>query len=210
MHPKQMAASLEIIAPLANFEAGEQIIGLAKVLCSVESKSVAALATKLTKGLDAKGYAPAPNAASLLVQRMTDVAIAAGASTLAKEFAAAARILETLGTAEPSQIATVVADALAPPAKKTSQKSRVSKAPPVDPHEMADDLTGAISDNAKFDSLVETLGDLPPATVRAVAQYFLGSTRSFGKKEAISAIQARQRQDALDATRDRSISKIAV
>lgn len=206
MQATQMAASLQLIASLADPQTAHVISQLADTLATEGKKPFGALATKLEKSLKTRGYISAQTPAARIVRQISDVSNAAGSGSLGKDFAAAAVVLSALSSIEASQIASVVADALAPPPKKVTPP----KAPPVNVREMADKLTDAVNDNAKFDALVEEVRKLAPADVAKIAQEFLGTTRSFTKPAAIKAIQARQLQEALDASRERGISKIAV
>lgn len=208
MQAKQMAASLTLIAQLAEPRAAEWVMRLAEVLATEGTKPFGSFATKLEKGLKAKGYSSAESSASQLVARIAAISSAAGSNPLSKEFAAASRILAALSNTEASTIPTVIAEALAPPPKKSAAPKAAAT---VNTREVADNLTAAIDDNARFDALVAELNELPKAALLDVAQRFLATDRVFkSKPEMIKAIRSRQLQDALSASRERRISKIAV
>ena len=205
MQAKQMTASLKLIAALADPRTAETILHLAEALANEGSKPFGSLATKLEKGLKAKGYASAQNSASGMVARIAEISSAAGSNPLSKEFAATSRILAALSSVEASGISSVIAEALAPAPKKTA------KSAPVDTRELADKLTSAVNDNAKFDALVDEVEKLPKKALLDIAQHFLGTDRVFkSKPEMVKAIRSRQLQDALSASRERGISKIAI
>ena len=208
MQAKQMAASLKLIAALADPRAAEAILHLAEAISKEDSKSFGPLATKLEKGLKAKGYSSEENSSSQIVARLAQISSAAGSNPLSKEFAAASRILAALGNVEISAIMAVIAEALAPAPKKSAA---AKKGAAVNTREIADNLTSAVDDNAKFDALVAEVNKLPKDAVLDIAQRFLGTDRVFkSKPEMIKAIRSRQLQDALSASRERRISKIAI
>lgn len=206
MQAKQMAASLKLIAQLAEPRAAEAIARLAEVFATEGSKSFGTFAAKLEKGLKAKGYSPAHTSASQVVAQISEVSSAAGSNPLSKEFAATSRILAALSSVEAQAIASAIAEALAP------KKSAVAKlSASVNTRELADSLTSAASDNVKFDKIVDEVKKLPKEILLDIAQRFLGTDRVFkSKPDMIRAIRSRQLQDALDASRDRRVSKIAV
>jgi hypothetical protein len=209
MQAKQMAASLKLIAVLADPRSAEAITRLAEALETAGSKPFGGLAVKLEKGLEAKGHSSTPTQAVEVVARIAEVSSAAGSKPLSKEFAAASRILAALSNTEASAISAVVAEALAPPPKRSAASKKTGIA--VNTRELADDLTSASDDNAKFDALVAELNKLPKEALLDVAQRFLATDRVFKtKQEMIKAIKSRQLQDALSASRERRISKIAV
>lgn len=206
MQAKQMAASLKLISALIDSRSAEMIVRLADVFAAEGSKPFGGLATKLEKGLKAKGLSSAETEAAQLVARIADVSSAAGSNPLSKEFAAASRILAVLSSVEAAAISTVVAEALAPK-KSAATKVAIS----VNTRELADNLTSASDDNVKFDAMVSELNKLPKDALLDVAQRFLATDRVFkSKPEMIKAIKSRQLQDALSASRERRISKIAV
>lgn len=208
MQAKQMAASLKLIAALADPRAAETISRLAEALANEDVKSFGPWANKLEKSLKAKGYSSEENSASQIVARLAQISSAAGSNPLSKEFAAASRILAALGNEEISTITAVIAETLAPAPKKSAA---AKKGAPVNTREIADNLTSAADDNAKFDALVAEVNKLPKDAVLDIAQRFLGTDRVFeSKPKMIKAIRSRQLQDALSASRERRISKIAI
>lgn len=79
--------------------------------------------------------------------------------------------------------------------------------------EIADQLICNRLNNTKFDAALVALEarKLRKAELQAVANRFLGAERTFkSNAEIVKAIRTRQLQDALQASRDRRIEKIAV
>lgn len=207
MQAKQMAECLQSLAPLLEGARAEVLLRTADGIRPEGTKSFGPVATRLGKRLKETGLVPSKSASSELLDRLAEVGRVGGAATLSKDFVAAARIVELLGSLEAAQIPNTIATALAPPPKKP----RPPKPAPVDPRGAADRLTAASLDSARFEALVKELSKLPKDNLAKVAQHYLGYSRQYSSKpEIIKAIRARQLQDALDANRAERVSKIPV
>jgi len=75
-------------------------------------------------------------------------------------------------------------------------------------------LTSAANNNENFDATLDELDknkSIKTDDLAAIAKRFLGTERTFKTKaEIIRAIRSRQLQDALQESRERRLSKIAV
>ncbi len=209
MQAKQMAECLQSLAPLLERSRAEVLLRIADSIRSEGAKGFGTVATKLAKRLKEIGLAPSKTASSELLDRMADVGRVGGAGTLSKDFFAAARIVELLGSLNASEISETLSTALASPPKK----SKPSKATPIaiDPREAADRLTASVLDSVRFEALVKELGKLSKDKLAEVAEHFLGYPRKYGSKPEITkALRSRQLQDVLDASREDRGSKISV
>lgn len=209
MQAKQMAECLQHLSPLLDGVSGEVLFRTADGLSSEGAKSFGPVATKLVKRLTEAGLVPSKNASSELLDRLADVGRIGGAGTFSKDFLAAARIVELLGSSGAAQIPDMLATALAPPPKKPKSSKGAHVA--VDPREAADKLTAASLDSTRFEALVKELGKLSKDKLAEVAEHFLGYPRQYkSKPEIIKAFRSRQLQDALDASREERGSKISI
>jgi hypothetical protein len=209
MQAQQMAECLQNLSPLLDGAGAEVLLRTADGLSREGAKSFGPVATKLVKRLTEAGLVPSKSASSDLLFRLADVGRVGGAGTLSKDFFAAARIVEFLGSVDAAQIPTTLAVALAPPPKRPPPQRAARVV--VDPREAADKLTAAVLDGARFDELVKELGKLSKDKLAEVAEHFLGYPRQYkSKPEIIKALRSRQLQDALDASREERGSKISV
>ncbi|MTD93951.1 hypothetical protein GIW81_06330 [Hyphomicrobium sp. xq] len=100
---------------------------------------------------------------------------------------------------------------LAPPPVKKRRAPQGHDATAIE--KLADRLVRHRLDNAEFDATIAEIAGakLKKPDLVAIAHRFLGSDRSFKTAaDALKAIKNRQLQDALQASRDRRIEKIAV
>lgn len=209
MQAKQMAECLQNLSPLLDGENAELLLRTADGISSEGAKTFGPAATKLVKRLTEAGLVPSKSASSDLLFRLADVGRVGGAGTLSKEFFAAARIVELLGSVDAARIPDTLAAALAPPPKKPKPQKAAPVA--VDPREAADRLTAAVLDSARFEALVKELGKLSKDKLAEVAEHFLGYSRQYkSKPEITKALRSRQLQDMLDASREDRGSKISV
>lgn len=209
MQAQQMAECLQNLSPLLDGASAEVLLRTADGISREGAKSFGPVATKLVKRLTETGLVPAKSASSDLLFRLADVGRVGGAGTLSKDFFAAARLVEFLGSIDISRIPDTLATALAPPPRRP-QPQRAARVA-VDPREAADKLTAAVLDSARFDELVKEIGKLSKGKLAEVAEHFLGYPRQYkSKPEILKALRSRQLQDALDASREERGSKISV
>lgn len=211
MQAKQMAESLQHLAAIledcGNGQHSRILRKLAEAFSQAGSKAVSAVIRQVESRIPPNDEMN-DSAATSLVRRMSLAVEAAGAKTPAKDFAEIADLLQKLGARSPDEVYEQITSALRPP--PTPPKKAAGK-PKVDVRALADELTSHVHDNEKFDELVERLGKLTKPVLASVAAVFLGYERAYKKKdEIIKAIRARQLQDAIEASRDRRISRIAV
>ena len=207
MQAQQMADCLQRLAPMLDQGQAAVVLSLAKAIGPIGPKPFGAVAKKISKHVTAKGHGPAENPPSVLLSRMAEVSLAAGSVAISKDFTEAAVLLQALAGQQASDVFGLVADALAPPVKPP----KVTKGAPVNTRALADKLTSEATNNERFDALVTDVSKLSKPVLEEIARQFLGFQRTYkNKAEVLKAIRARQVQNALDASRDRRINKIAV
>lgn len=210
MQAKQMAESLQQLAPileqLGNAEQGRVLRKLAEALTKAGSKAVSTVIRQVESRLTVDGAVGVSPAASL-VWRTSLAVEAAGAKTPAKDFAGVAGLLQKLDATSAEEVYERVSAAMAPPPRQS--KAAVKQTAHV--RALADELTANLHENEKFDELIERLAKLQKNTLASIAAIFLGYERAYKTKtEILKAIRARQVQEAIEASRERRISRIAV
>lgn len=208
MQAKQMAACLQHLSPLLIDKTDEDVLmRFAEALGPVGQQPYAAVLKKIDKQITLGAENPPASQAVDLLNRISKVAQASGSSTPSKEFAATASVLTKLSDLSATEIFEQVSRALAAPAKA----SKPIKDADIDVRELADKLTTEAPHNERFDALVKDLSRLQKPILAAIAERFLGYNKPYkSKTDIVKAIRARQLQDALEKSRDRRISKIAV
>ncbi len=211
MQAKQMAASLHHLAPLLEKNENSAQAALLRTLADGLNKAgtatVASTIKKFEKQFPASSDARRLSPSALFINRISMAFQASGSATASKDFAGLGRLLDECDAIPLTELSKKLADALTAPVRKP----KTSKAETVDVLSIADNLTTVSNDNERFDHLVGELSKLTKAHVSDIAEKFLGYKRSYKTKgDAIAAIKARQLQDALEASRERRISKISV
>ena len=163
----------------------------------------------MERGLATAAGAPlSDSAAAEMLHRLGQIALAAGAGPMSKDFIAAARLIKALAGVSAAELPAAMAKALAPPPKKPP---RPSKPAAIDPRVAADQLTALSQDLARFDALLNDVAKLPKPKLAEVAKQYLGFERAYKSKDEIArAIRARRLQDEIDGSREAHGSKIAI
>jgi len=207
-----MAACLRELDPLLRASLTglerQSILRFADSMELAGSKSIAMVASKVEKQISSRKLERADTLGAPLATVSSALA-ACGAASLAKEFALVAAMLGKAGSLPPEDLFALVQAALVlPPKKGGAKKVATSK---IDLRAAADRLLVASANNASFDELLSELSVLSKKDLEEVAKRYLGYGRSFkSKADVIKSIRSRQLQDAIQESRERRISKIAV
>lgn len=195
------------------FTPATELRGLADTLSFGGTETVAKIVTKVQKNWkSSKRLAIYPSTLKALLERISLILSGSGASKPAKDCATLLKLfVGDLGEDSRSFVSDLLAAIQAPvPAPKQKRKPLDA----ADVRAIADRLTTASSDNVQFDAAVAALEadtQIKTAELVSIANEFLGSQRSFKKKEDVfKAIRNRQIQDAIQASRERRGQKIAV
>jgi hypothetical protein len=207
MQAKQMAASLELLSPLLDGQgqpARGVVLSVTAALRCAGVATVAATVKKFEKQFSAPSSLK-PSASAAFVELIANVFRSAGSAAASKDFGTIAKLLATIHDTPAEVVDEKLAAAFA--AKKTGS----AKASTVDASATANDLTSSSADKQRFDALISEISKYPKAELAAIADKYLGYQRTYKTKaDVISAIRARQLQDALEASRERRLDKIAV
>ncbi|MGD9802280.1 MAG: hypothetical protein AB7E81_06645 [Hyphomicrobiaceae bacterium] len=212
MNAQQLAAGLRTLDPLLQVLLGRgELQSVRRFADAVEAggkKSVTAVVAKIGKQIGHKGDGATSSIAAPF-NTLANALSATGASGVAKEFALVASLLNKMSGLDAEGVFAVVSGALAPPDKKTRLKRL--PVPAIDARATADRLLAATSDNDAFDKLLDELSVHSKPTLEDIAKRYLGYERAFrSKADVIKSIRSRQLQDAIQESKDRRISKIAV
>lgn len=210
MKTEQIASTLRALPSLAAdrlSEADRRTIGeVASALDQASKQTLSAITKAVVKATKSE---PCDTAVTSTLEALAKVFSAAGVATAAKDLAALAGLFKALAGVPTESLRQHFETALTKPAKP-SAKMPTGKAA-VNVREVADQLTAVLSDNEAFDQQMIAVQKLSKDELSAVAARFLGYDRSYKTKtEIIKAIVLRQRQDALQSSRDRGLSKLGV
>ncbi len=105
--------------------------------------------------------------------------------------------------------------ALSPPPPRAKSPRPPAREPftEFEVREWADRLTAVSTDHHAFEQELAALQAVPklkPAELQAVAERYLGHGAKGGKAKVLGAMRSRQKQDAIEASREGRISRIAV
>lgn len=209
MNGLQLSESLRAFSKLTGDLTLDQ---LANAVAVGGSEPTSKTGLKISKYWKATGrtdaHPPALRARLEMIQSTLEKSAAAGS---AKDFAVLLALFTGSDATDVATFADEIATAIQTP---IPQKPKASKAPAVDPRQLADRLTTLSSDNTAFDAelaAIEGNAKIKKADLQKVATQFLGYERAFKKRDdIIKAIRTRQLQDAIQGSRDRRGEKIAV
>jgi len=216
MKCSQMSASLRAYARLLQ-EAGcprcaQDLEALAAAFGRGGEQAVSAVVKKIAKHWKSSGrVAEYPGQLKAELEHIASALSAAGANSAAQDYRSVISLFT--GTTGAS------AHAFAEAAVRSLEVEHIPPEPPAPLNQaliktFAERLTAARSDNARFDAIVSELRAprrFSNAALAAIANCYLGAERTYkSRSEILKAITNRQLQDALQASRDRRIAKIAV
>ena len=220
MQAKQLSASLEKFAQLlktAGCDHGaEELRGLAEVMALAGTTTIAATVKKIQRHWkSSERPSTYPASSKMHLQAAIEVL---QTSKAAKGIIADYRSLLTLfdgtGDAQTSAFLADLREALKAAPKRNSAKKPAKSLDRSKMRAIADRLTDLLQNNAGFDAAVTELKTPRKYTnkeLSAIAEYFLGYDGGHKTKAAIiKAIRTRQQQEAIGASKDRRIEKIAV
>jgi hypothetical protein len=203
-----------LLSDLGSVEGSCSVRSLAHALSAASDKPIKATVAKVSKHWTAMAQAP-PLPASL-AQHLTALRLllsAAGAKAVSADLQQLAKLIEGSDGVEPGAFERALLEAIVAP--KPSSRKAPSRQPlsPSDVRLWADKLTTASADQQLFEKELTALQAIPKLgleELRAVAEQFLGHTTSGKKAVLVKALRTRQKQDALEASRQARISRIAV
>lgn len=207
MKTEQVAATLRTLPSLVGQRVSDfdrRTIGeVASALDHASKQSLATIAKVVTKATKSE---PRDTTVSTTIEELAKVFAAAGVTAAVKDLTTLAGLFKALAGVPTEDLRQHFEAALTKPAKKPpAAKSSV------DPRQVADQLTAALSDNEAFDQQMVAVQKLSKDVLSVVASRFLGYDRSYkSKAEIIKSIVLRQRQEALQSSRDRGLSKLGV
>ncbi len=153
-----------------------------------------------------------PESLSQSLDRVCDVLRAAGATAANKDCGTLLKLFVGEPCADTQLFCTELAAAVQAPPPVPKSKSQ-----PVDSTHLrglADKLEAVRTDNDRFDAAFSELQSntkLKKGDLEVIAKEFLGYKRKFkSKAEVLETIKNRQVQDAIQASRERRIEKIAI
>lgn len=205
MKARQLAATLNALAKVADATHSEQLRRFATVFASGSDE---ALGARLKKLSSASAH-PAALKESLDVIRAGFEA--AGATKPATAIGAVLRVFAGRGDAS---IEAFIGEITAP----RTPKRRAAAPPPAPDHrlarDLADKLTSRVLDPDSFNEVVQQLRDAKQVnspTLIIIAHRFLGNDKPYtGRKLAIDDIIRRQKADAREHARGKALSRVGV
>lgn len=202
MKTHQLAVGLKKLAKVSGLIDPTVAEDLSLFLADQPDQPSPALLNKLIKGL------AAPQCGQDGLASLAEALTAFGGKAIAKDLALAGQIISFLEQVKPGERRERLRSAQSPIAKA---KTKTRAANVLDARALADRLTRSAADDGEFSVTVQELELLSVSQMKEVAERFLGHAISGRSKKAIiSAVQSRQRQDAIQASRERRISRIAV
>jgi hypothetical protein len=217
MQAKQLGDALRAFALLMKdagaTKSAAELGCLADALTSGGTDTVATIVSKVQRHWKASKRVPIyPATLKAQLEGIGSVLRVSGAKTPANDCVAVLKLFAGGSTAQAQAFSAEIAAAIEAPAPVAKPKSK-----PLDPgaiRSLADKLDSYRTDNAQFDVAIaelQSLSQLKKGDLEAIAHRFLGTERKFkSKPDIFKAMKNRQLQDAIQASRDRRIEKIAV
>jgi hypothetical protein len=217
MQAKQLSVALRAFAVLideaGNTKSAFELRQLAESIAYGGSQPVSKIVSKVQKQWKAiKRPEMHPGSLRVQLERVADVMRTSGASAAAKDCAAALKLFAGDPTANAQTYNAEIAAAVQAPAPAPNQKSKPLDAEAI--RRLAGKLDAYRTDNDQFDAAIaelESNKQIAKSELEAIANRFLGTERKYKSKlELFKAMKNRQLQDAIQASRERRIDKIAV
>lgn len=216
MQAKQMSASLREFALLLEDEgrlsSARELELLANALSAGNDTVTKVVGKAKRHWKSSKRDFSFPETLQARLERIASFLAKSGAARAAKDY----RALPSLGVGRTYCDVSIFCRELkaAIEAPLPAAKSRAKALEPEEIRALAERLTSASRNNDEFDAtLAEVSGNklIKTDDLAAIAKRFLGTDRTFkSKSEIIRAMRSRQLQDALQDSRERRLSKIAV
>lgn len=199
---------------LGDRSGAEAVRALAGSFSAAEDKTVKATVAKV-----AKLWAVVPDGAMSpagLVKRLValqGLLAAGGAKAASADVKLLAELLDARDAAEPAVFERALRYAISAPVVKPPKVPRRELLSEADMRQWADRLTAVSADQRAFEAELSALLAIPKLSgkeLRAVAEQYLGHQVSGAKDKILKALRTRQKQDAIEASRQGRLSHIAV
>lgn len=195
----------------------EAVRALFGALSTAEGKTIKATVAKVTKSWSATPQAAAsPAGLSPRLKALHSLLAAAGAKAVSTDVGLLADFLNNREAVESGVFERVLREAISAPVAKAAIKRKPPARVPLSDAEArawGDRLTAVCADQNSFEAELSALTAVPKLSVtelRSVAEHYLGHGVKGTKDKILKALRTRQKQDAIEASRQGRLSRIAV